>query len=95
MPASKITRDTLFTLGAHVSVQPMGDSTLVLLADSGQLFTCNETAEAFLAKVDGERRFADIVALFTTEFDIDEATAEADLTELAAMLLDEGVISAR
>jgi len=77
----------------HASFQSVGDGAVVLLGDSGQLFTCNETTEAFLKKVDGKRPFEEIVALFKDEFDVDEATASRDLAELSDTLVTEGILA--
>jgi pyrroloquinoline quinone biosynthesis protein D len=79
----------VFALSENASIQSVGDGAVVLLADSGQLYTCNATTEAFVQKIDGRRSFDDIVALFGEEFDVDEATARQDLAELVQTLLDE------
>ncbi|OQX30648.1 MAG: hypothetical protein B0D96_11370 [Candidatus Sedimenticola endophacoides] len=80
-------------LGDQVSCQTVDDGAVVLMADSGQLYTCNETTGAFLARVDGRQTFSEIVASFVDEFEIDERTAREDLSELAGNLLDEGIIA--
>ena len=86
--------DAILGLAADASVQDMGDGAVILLARNGQLYTCNETTEAFLGKVDGSRTFASIVALLCEEFDVDPATAAADFRLLAAQLVDEGILGA-
>lgn len=83
---------TVLALTANASIQSVGDGAVVLLADSGQLFSCNETTEAFIVKVDGKRSFGEIVALFGEEFDVDEAVANEDLAQLAQMLVDEEIL---
>jgi pyrroloquinoline quinone biosynthesis protein D len=92
---SSVNSDTVFAWNEQASLQSAGDGAVILLADSGQLYTCNETTEAFLKNVDGTRRFAEIVKLFVEEFEIDEATAERDLKELSGNLVTEGIIEAR
>jgi pyrroloquinoline quinone biosynthesis protein D len=87
--------DTVFVLNEQASLQSAGDGAVILLADSGQLYTCNETTEAFLNSVDGTRSFAEIVALFVDEFEIDAATAERDLEELSDNLVAEGILDRR
>ena len=76
----------------HASFRAMGDGAVVLLADSGQLYTCNETAEAFLGKVDGVRTLGEIIGLMCEEFDVDAETAGSDFTALANDLLSETII---
>lgn len=75
------------------SVQHVGDGAVVLLARSGQLYTCNGTTEAFLDKVDGARNLDQIVDLLSDEFEVDKATLGEDMTALAAELVAEGILA--
>ena len=84
--------DTVFALNEQASLQTMGDGAVILLANSGQLYTCNETAEFFLKNVNGQRDFGEVVKLFIAEFEVDEATARADLTTLSGELVAEGIL---
>lgn len=84
--------DTVLALTDKASVQPLGDGAVVLLVDSGQLYSCNETTESFLLKIDGKRDFDAIVTLFRDEYEVEEAIARRDLTELARQLAAEGII---
>lgn len=83
---------TVFALAGDVSMQSVGDGAVVLLATSGQMYTCNSTTEVFLRHVDGKRDFDELVRLFCTEFDVDRETAAADLAEIAAELVDEQIL---
>ncbi|TIV07313.1 MAG: PqqD family protein, partial [Mesorhizobium sp.] len=65
----------------------------VLLARSGQLYTCNDTTEAFLDKVDGARSLDQIIDLLSDEFEVDKATLDEDMAELAAELVAEGILA--
>ena len=91
----QIAPDTVFVFDEQASLQSVGDGAVILLADSGQLYTCNETTEAFLKNVDGQRSFAEIVNLFIEEFDVDEATANSDLAALSDQLVAEGILIRR
>ena len=73
-------------------MQSVGDGAVVLLTDTGQLFTCNETTEAFLSMLDGQRTFSDVIELLGVEFDTDSATLSDDFGGLARQLLDEQII---
>jgi hypothetical protein len=84
--------DEVFTLSPVASFQSVGDGAVVLLADSGQLYSCNDTSEAFLRHVDGKRSLADIVDLLAEEYEVERDMLEADLAELADDLKREGVI---
>lgn len=84
--------DDIFVLSPVASFQSVGDGAVVLLADSGQLYSCNDTSEAFLRHMDGRRTLGDIVDLMIAEYDIERDVLEADLAELAETLTREGVI---
>jgi pyrroloquinoline quinone biosynthesis protein D len=90
--AKPVDGDTVFALSEQASLQSMGDGAVILLANSGQLYTCNETAEFFLKNVDGQRTFGEVLRLFIAEFDVDEAIARADLAALSNELMAEGVL---
>lgn len=89
---SSIDSSAVFALEDRASMQSVGDGAVVLLTDSGQLFTCNETTEAFLSKLDGQRTFSQVIELLGTEFNADEATLSDDFGGLAQQLLEEQII---
>jgi pyrroloquinoline quinone biosynthesis protein D len=84
--------ETIFDFSPVASFQPVGDGAVILLADSGQIYSCNETTESFLRKVDGARNLGGIVALMAAEYEVDTDTLSADMAELAQELIDEGII---
>jgi pyrroloquinoline quinone biosynthesis protein D len=84
--------DDVFSLSPVASFQSVGDGAVVLLADSGQLYSCNDTSEAFLRHVDGRRSLGAIVELMAQEYEVERSVLEADLAELAESLKQEGVI---
>ncbi|MEZ2328387.1 PqqD family protein [Mesorhizobium sp. RCC_202] len=90
---AEIASETVLRMADDASVQHVGDGAVVLLARSGQLYTCNDTTEAFLDKVDGARSLDQIVGLLSNEFEIDKATLDQDMTALAAELVAEGILA--
>lgn len=84
--------DEVYCLSPVASFQSVGDGAVVLLADSGQLYSCNDTSEAFLRHVDGKRSLGDIVDLLAEEYEVERKMLEVDLAELAENLKQEGVI---
>jgi pyrroloquinoline quinone biosynthesis protein D len=90
---AEIGSETVLRMADDASVQHVGDGAVVLLARSGQLYTCNDTSEAFLDKVDGVRSLDQIVDLLSDEFEVDRATLEQDMAELAAELVTEGILA--
>jgi hypothetical protein len=90
---AEIASETILRMADDASVQHVGDGAVVLLARSGQLYTCNGTTEAFLDKVDGARSLDQIVDLLSEEFEVDRATLDQDMAALAAELVAEGILS--
>ena len=81
---AQIASEIVLRLADDASVQHVGDGAVVLLARSGQLYTCNGTTEAFLDKVDGARSLDQIVVLLSDEFEVDKDTLDQDMASLAA-----------
>ena len=90
---AEIGSETVLRMADDASVQHVGDGAVVLLARSGQLYTCNDTTEAFLEKVDGARSLDRIIDLLSDEFEVDKATLGQDMAELAAELVAEGILA--
>lgn len=82
----------ILSLSPVASFQSVGDGAVVLLADSGQLYSCNDTSEAFLRHVDGKRSLSEIVDLLAAEYEVDRNVLEGDMAELAESLKQEGVV---
>lgn len=87
MSASKV-----YALSPIASFETVGDGAVILLGDSGQLFSCNDTSEAFLRNVDGQRSIDEIARLMESEYDVALETLIGDLNELAAELESEGIV---
>lgn len=84
--------DEVLAFSPVASFQSVGDGAVVLLADSGQLYSCNDTSEAFLRHIDGKRSLGEIIDLLAEEYEADREVLEADFAELAESLKQEGVI---
>lgn len=85
---------SVLSLSEGVTYQPLGDGegAVVLIIESGQLFTCNDTTSAFLAAVDGERNFGSVVSSLMNTFDVPADELRSDLTQLAEQLRLEGIV---
>jgi len=86
---------TILALSPAVSFQPLGqdEGAVVLMIDSGQLYTCNDTTAAFLQSIDGARSFGAILDQINAEFDVERAVLAADLAEIFAELEREGIVA--
>jgi hypothetical protein len=85
---------TVIAMAPEATFQPLGEGegAVVLMTDSGQLYTCNDTTVALLQAVDGTRNFGAIVDRLLDEFDVERATLLADLSGLVEELQREGII---
>jgi hypothetical protein len=88
-----INEKTILALSPQASFQSLGDGAVILMIDSGQLYSCNETTEAFLKAVDGSRSLAEIIDAVLPEFEVDHETLRNDLLALAADLSSEGIVT--
>jgi hypothetical protein len=92
---AEIDESTVFALAPNASFQALGEGAVILMIDSGQLYTCNEPTEAFLKMVDGQRNFGVILDLLIAEFDVDRETLARDFLPIAGELRSEGIVEIR
>lgn len=84
----------IISISSCATFQSLGDGAVILRTDSGQIYTCNETTEAFLKIVDGRHTFGEILKRLVAAFDIDQDTLTADISSLADDLIEQGIIVA-
>ena len=90
-----LNEQTILRTAQDMTYQSLGQDqdTVILLLDSGQLYTCNQTAAEFLSAVDGSRSFGQILDLLTNQFDVSRAQLRADLESLAEELIRERLLT--
>ncbi len=86
--------ETVFKLSDDVSLQDLGadEGGVILQIATGELYTVNDTAVAFLARLDGAASVRDVADRVAAEFNVPLGTALADLVELAAELESESLL---
>jgi hypothetical protein len=84
----------ILALTTVASFQSLGEQegAVILMTDSGQLYTCNDTVVAMLKAMDGKRSFGEIVALVNEEFEVDRERLAEDLSAMADELEREGIV---
>lgn len=89
-----LSQNARLKLADDVTFQSLGpgEETVVLSLNSGYLYTCNETTDAFLRRLDSRRPLAAVIDLLFDEFQVHREALSADMTELAAKLLEEKLI---
>lgn len=83
---------SVLRLSDNASFRSLDDCGVILMTDSGQLYSCNDTAEAFLRRMDGDRTVAAIAGEIGEEFDVEPNVLLADLEDLISYLTSEGVV---
>ena len=84
--------DTILSLSDTASFRSLGDSGLILMTDTGQLYSCNETAEAFMKQLGKGYTVSTIAANIADEFEVKQEVLLADLSELIEHLVSERVL---
>lgn len=94
MPAEAITETTILRVADKVSLQPLGEGEggVILRLDTGELFTVNDTALAFVSSLDGSRSVASAVELVAEDYDVDSQTLARDVIEVASELLTANLV---
>jgi coenzyme PQQ synthesis protein D (PqqD) len=77
----------------RVLVERIEEETVLLDLDSGLYFALNEVGARVWELCDGDRSLDDIVAVVTSEYDVDTKTARADVTELLEQLAGERLLT--
>jgi hypothetical protein len=86
---------TVLSLTPSASFQGLGDGAVILMIDTGQLYTCNETTEFFLKLIDGNRSFGEIIDQLSSEFAASRETLASDFIAIAGELYSQGIIEVR
>jgi pyrroloquinoline quinone biosynthesis protein D len=89
-----ISNDQVFALSDTVSFQPLGqgEGAVILLIESGEIFTCNDTTSAFLRALDGRRTFGASVEMLAESFEVERSILRSDLEKLAHNLTEQRII---
>ena len=78
---------------SDVTVQHVGDESLVLDVESGQIHQLNATASWILEQCDGENSIESIAKDFAENFSLDSETALSDVTAVIEQLSQAKVIA--
>ncbi|KAF0137007.1 MAG: hypothetical protein FD152_752 [Xanthobacteraceae bacterium] len=79
-------------LAPTAAFRAMGDEGVILMTDSGQIYSTNPSGTAFIRQITVGRSVAEAVSAVLDEFDVREDVLLADLEELVAFLEAEGVV---
>jgi Coenzyme PQQ synthesis protein D (PqqD) len=84
----------VFALCKGVSFQPLGDTdgAVLLVIETGQLYSCNVTTARFLQATDGVRSFAQVVDVVCKDFEVSREELHSDLSGTVGELVAEGLV---
>ena len=77
-----------------VAFQSLGSGveTVILSLNSGVLYSCNDTTEAFLSALDGQHSLEQIIDNLLDKFNVSRAKLILDIQSIANKLLSEKII---
>ena len=84
--------DKIFELNSNASFREMGEEGIILITDSGQLYSTNETGTAFMNHLGKDMSFQEIIRQLSKEFDVTAETLTQDLLEFTEHLFTEDVL---
>jgi hypothetical protein len=87
-----ILTDTVLAFSERATFRSLGDSGVILMSDSGQLYSCNSTAEAFLRRINGAKIIAEIAGEIGDDFDVEWNVLQVAMDDLVSYLLSEKII---
>ena len=85
---------TRFEVVPKATLKHLGENEggVLLKLDSGEMFTVNDTTVALLGELNGSNSLSDIAKRLSETFDVEMATLESDLVEIADDLMDQQLI---
>ena len=67
-----VTSKSVLTLAPHATFRTVGSGAVLLDTKSGHIYSCNETAQDFLGRLDGSRDVAEISRAMTEDYEVTE-----------------------
>jgi hypothetical protein len=86
--------DTQLSIPPQVMSRLVGDETVLLDLSSGIYFGLDGVGKRIWETVEEGRSLAETATVITSEFEVDEAQAQADVIEFAKDLVERGLLEA-
>ena len=84
---------TCVVRGDKLAARKVGGEMVILSAEDSSMFLLNEVGTAIWEAADGRRSIQAIADVLCAEYDVDKATALADVTEFVESLAAAGILS--
>ncbi len=89
---TQIADTSVLTLSPSATMRAVGETGVVLMTTTGEIYTCNETAMDFLGRLDGSSSLSDIATRMTDDFEVTPDVLIPDLIEMISPLANDGVV---
>ncbi|NKB28992.1 MAG: PqqD family peptide modification chaperone [Rhodobacteraceae bacterium] len=89
---TQIAETSVLSLSPSATMRAVGETGVVLMTTTGEIYTCNETAMDFLGRLDGTSSLSDIATRMTDDFEVTPDILIPDLIEMIAPLAKDGVV---
>ena len=87
-----MTTNDVFSMSENVSFELVGDLSVLMLNDSGEVLSCNQTMTAFLNELDGALSIEDVANRLQQRFAARPERIVEDLLSAAGELNRKGII---
>ena len=87
-----VTPATVLALADRAALRGVGAGGVILDTVSGDIYSCNETAQDFLSRLDGRRSVADIAREMTADYEVTETELCEDMVALMDGLVADGLV---
>ena len=81
-----------YRLSPSASFRDLGDEGIILMADTGQLYSTNQSGSIFIQNLQDGNKWDQAFENMIAEFDVERDTLENDLNELVTYLISEAVL---
>ena len=93
MSEAQVKLDTKLSIPPQVMSRLVGDETVLLDLASGMYFGLDDVGKRIWESVAEGQSLGETAAIIATEYEVDEAQAQADLIEFATDLVERGLLT--
>ena len=81
-----------YRLSPSASFRDLGEEGIILMADSGQLYSTNQTGSVFIQNLQNGDAWKQAIEIIISEYDVERHIVESDLKDLITYLVSEAVL---
>jgi hypothetical protein len=81
-----------YKLSPSASFRDLGEEGIILMANTGQLYSTNQTGSVFIQNLQNGNKWDQAIENIIAEYDVERHTLESDLKDLITYLVSEAVL---